>query len=140
MLGPLKRLRVLVVGGDKGVDPLAHLLRRGEAGAGQGPARQDRKPDLDLVEPRRMGRDEMKLNVWVARPPVIVFGLVGVEVVQDYVQFAVGILSDEAVHKVQKFDPPPAPIVTGFDQPGGDFEGGEQRGRTMPFIVVAEPR
>ena len=89
LLGLFERLGVLIVGGDKGVDLRAHLPRRGEADAGQGFAREDRKPNLDLVEPGGMGRDAMKMDVLVASAPTVLFGLVGVEIVEDDVPFAV---------------------------------------------------
>jgi hypothetical protein len=61
-----------------------------------------------------MGRDEMKVDVWVAGQPAIVFGFVSVEIVEDDVQFAVRIRGHEAVHKMQKFNPPPvtSPVAT----------------------------
>ena len=74
LLGPLERLGVLIVGSNEGVDLVANLPRRGEADAGQGFAGEDRKPDLDLVEPGGMGRDEMKMDVRVAREPAILLG------------------------------------------------------------------
>ena len=86
-----------------------------------------------------MGRDEMKMDVLVAREPAIRFGLVGVQIVQDDVQLAIGIVGDEAVHKMQKFDPPAAAVVTALDQSGGDLKGGEQRRGAVAFVIVAEP-
>jgi hypothetical protein len=61
---------------------------------------RDREPDLDLVEPRGVGRSEMKLDVLVVRQPAIVFGLMGVQIVQDDVQLAVRMLGDKTVHEV----------------------------------------
>ena len=114
---------VLIVGGDKGIDLHAQLTWRGEAGTGQGAARQDGEPDLDLIEPRGVGRREMKMDVLVTRQPAIVFGLVGIQVVEDDMNFPVGMVSDDAVHEVQEFDPPTALVMAGFDQTGGHLQG-----------------
>ena len=46
-----KGMAVGVVGGDEGVDGSAQLAHRGEAGAVEGAAGEDREPDLDLVQP-----------------------------------------------------------------------------------------
>ena len=40
----------------------------------------------------------MKLDVLVARRPAIVFGFMGVQIVQDDVQLAVRMLGDKTVH------------------------------------------
>ena len=139
LLGPLERLGVMIVGGDKSVDLVANLARRGKTGAGQGLVGEDRKPDLNLVEPGRMGRDEVKMDVLVTGEPAVVFRLVGVQIVENDVQLAVRVLGDEAVHKVQKFDPPTAPVMAAFDQAGGHVEGGKQGGGAVALVVVAEP-
>jgi hypothetical protein len=103
---------VLIVGGDEGIDLFAQLTWRGEAGIGQGPARQDGEPDFDLIEPRGMGRSEMKMDVLVAGQPAIN------QVVEDDMSFPVGMVSDDAVHEVQEFDSPTALVMAGFDQTG----------------------
>ena len=51
---------------------LLQLLDGGEGGAAQGLALQDRKPDFDLIEPRRPGRGEMEMNVAVFLEPALV--------------------------------------------------------------------
>ena len=83
LLGPLEGVGVLIVGGDEGIDLLAQLTWRGEAGTGQGPAIQDGELDFDQIEPRGVGRSEMKMDVLVAGQPAIVFGLVGIQVVEE---------------------------------------------------------
>ena len=138
LLGPLEGVSVLIVGGNEGIDLLSYLARRGEAGAGQGMTGEDGKPDLHLVQPGGVGRGEVKMDILVARQPAIVFGLMGVQVVQDDVHFPAGMLGDDAVHEVQKLDPPAAPVMSGFDQTGGDLQGREQGGRAMAFVLVIE--
>ena len=78
-----------------------------------------------------MGRDEMKMDVLVAGKPAILFGFVGVEIVEDDEQFAVRRVRHQAVHKMQKFDPPAAPVMAAFDEPGRHLKGRKQGGGTM---------
>ena len=59
---------------------------------------QDREPYLDLIEPGRACRREMKLHVGVVLEPMFVF-LVGIEVVEDDVKLAVRTSRGDAVHK-----------------------------------------
>ena len=75
-LAPLEGYGGGVVGGDEGVDGSAQLAHRGEAGALEGAAREDGEPDLDLVEPARVGRGEMEVHVFVPGSPAIALGLV----------------------------------------------------------------
>ena len=49
---------------------------------------QDREPYLDLIEPGRACRREMKLHLGVGLEPMLIL-LVGVEVVEDDVKLAI---------------------------------------------------
>jgi hypothetical protein len=51
-------------------------------------------------------------------------GLLGIQVVEDDMNFAVGMVSDDAVHEVQ--DPPTALVMAGFDQTGGHLQRRKQ--------------
>ena len=58
-----------------------------------------------------MGRGEMKVEFLVPGQPAIVFGLVGIQVVQDHVDhLPIRMLGDDTVHEVQELDPTAAPI------------------------------
>jgi hypothetical protein len=63
------------------------------------------------------------MDVLVARQPTIVFGLMGVQVVQDDVNLAARMIDDDAVHEIQELDAPAALIMTGLDQARGNIEG-----------------
>ena len=69
-----------------------------------------------MVQPRGLGWGEMNMDVLLARQPAIVFGFMGVQIIQNDVQLAAGIAGDETVHEVQKLDPPTVPVMTGFNQ------------------------
>jgi len=129
---------VLIVGGDEGIDLLSHLPRGGEAGASQGMTGEDGKPGFHLVQLGGVGRGEVKMDILVARPPAIVFGLMGVQVVQDDVNPPAGMAGENAVHEVQELEAPAAPIMAGFDQTGGHLQSCEQCRRAMAFVLVVE--
>ena len=86
-LGPNEGLGFVVVRVDVGIDVFLKLLEACEGGAAKRLPLQDRKPYLNLIEPGRTCRREMKLHVGVGLEPMIVF-LVGVEVVEDDVKLS----------------------------------------------------
>ena len=47
--------------------------------------------------------------------PAIVFGLMGVQVVENDMNLAAGIGGDDTVHEIQELDAPTAPVMAGFD-------------------------
>src|SRR4029077_3347679 len=101
--------------GNESVDLIAHLAWGGEAGAGQGVAGEDGKPDFDLIEPGGVGRGEVKMDVLVTAQPAIVFGLMGVQVVQDDMNLPAWMIDDDAVHEMQELNAPAPPVMAGFD-------------------------
>ena len=123
LLGPLEGVSGLVVGVDKGVDLVANLAWRGETRAGQSLGGENGEPDLDLIEPGGMGRRKMEMDVLVPRQPAVVFGLVGIEIVQNHMDLAAGMFGHQAVHEIQELDTPAALIMTGLDQARGNIEG-----------------
>ena len=125
LLGPLEGVSGLVVGVDKSVDVIANLARRGETRAGQSFGGENGEPDLDLIEPGGIGRGKMEMDVLVPRQPAVVFGLVGIEIVQNHMDLAAGMFGRQAVHEVQELDAPAALIMAGLDQASGNLEGGD---------------
>jgi hypothetical protein len=68
-LGPLERLcRGRVEVGDESLDTRFEVALRGETPAPQQFARQDREPNLDLVQPRRVLGDEIETDPVGLRP------------------------------------------------------------------------
>ena len=102
-LGPDEGLGSVVVHVDVGIDVILKLLEACEGGAAKRLPLQDRKPYLDLIEPGRTGRREMKLHVGVGLEPMFVF-LVGVEVVEDDVKLPARKSRGDTVHEVEKLD------------------------------------
>ena len=83
---------------------------------------------------------EAWVDVWVFRQPAVDLGFVGVQVIQDDVNFLIRVVHNEFVHKAQKLPSSASLEVTGFDQTGRHVQGGEQGGRTVAFILVVETR
>src|ERR1035437_1733559 len=67
------------------------------------PPLQDREPYLDLIEPGRACRREMKLHIGMGLEPMLVL-FVGVEVVEDDVKLAVRKSRGDTIHEVEKLD------------------------------------
>jgi hypothetical protein len=103
LLVSFKGVSVLIVCGDEGIDLLTQLAWRREADAGQGLAGEDGEPDFDLIEPRSVGRGEVKMDVLVAHQPAIVFGLVGVQVVEAD-RISRRIVGDDGVYELRELD------------------------------------
>ena len=99
---------------------------------------EDGEPAFDLVEPGGVRRREVEMNVFVASQPAPALGLVGVEVVEDDVDLALGMGGHDPVHEVEKLDPPPALVVARHHLAADDIEGGEQ-GRGAVALVVVRP-
>lgn len=134
-LGPAEGSGFAVVSGDDGIERLAELFGRGEAGAIERGARVDGEPGLDLVEPARVvGRE---VDVGMAGEPAVVRRLVGVEITEDHMQLAAGIHGHDSVHDGQELAPPSAMVVPGYDPAGGAFEGGEEARGAMSGVGVA---
>ena len=87
-LSPDEGLSFVVICFDVGIDVLLELFEACEGGAAERLPLQDREPDLDLVEPGRACRREMKLHIGMGLEPMLVL-LVGVKIVEDDVKLAV---------------------------------------------------
>ena len=83
------------------IDRFAQLLDIDKTGAPQGLAAQNAKPALHLVEPRSVGWGKMKMDVRMALEPTVVLGLVGIEIVEDDVDFiSVAVAIDNPIHEI----------------------------------------
>ena len=118
---------------------IADLAWRGETRAGQGFGGENGEPDLHLIEPGGMGRRKVEVDVLVPRQPAVVFGLVGIEIVQDHMDLAAGMFGNHAVHEIHELDAPAALIMAGLDQASGNIERGEQGRGAVTFVGMAEP-
>ena len=82
----------------------------------------------------------MEMDVFVPGQPTVAFGLVGVEVVEDHVDFAVGMLGYDAVHEVEKLHTAATFVMIALHQPGGHLQSRKQGGCAMPLVVMLKAR
>jgi hypothetical protein len=134
--GPDEWLVVGIVGFNEVIDVLPELFDRGEGRVVEGLPLQDREPDFDLVEPGSPRRREMETHVGMTLEPAVVFGLVGVEVVEDDMDGGVRMSGDDVVHEIEEFDASPTILMGGGHLAGGHLEGGEQRRGAVTLVVV----
>ena len=96
----------------------SELIHTGEAGAAERLTDKNGEPAFHLIEPRRMGWREVKMNILVPGEPAVAFGLMGAEVVEDDMDLTAGIFGGDPVHEVQELDPAPSLIVLPLDLAG----------------------
>src|SRR5580698_7112746 len=80
----------------------------------------------------------MHVHLRMKLEPAVSFGLVGVEIIENHVDFLAGILRYDLVHEVEKLAAAAASVVPGFDLAGNHVKRGKQSGRSMAFIAVTE--
>src|SRR5262249_61563279 len=81
----------------------------------------------------------MERNEGMALEPLVVF-LMGVPIIEDYLELALRVRGDHLVHKLQELLSTPPFHVLGVDLTGGHFEGRKQRRRSMPLVVMTVAR
>jgi hypothetical protein len=130
----------LTIGFDERIDVLSELLDGREGRAVQGFPLQDRKPDLDLVEPGSSCRREVEMDIGVTLQPAIALRLVGIEVVEDDVDRRIGIAGDDIIHEVEEFDASPSILVRDRDFAGGDLKGCSRGAIALLVMVMTSQR
>jgi len=125
-----------VVGSYEVIDALAYLLNRGKAGGSESRTAEDAEPDFDLVEPTGMGGREVEVDIGVASEPGIVFGFVGVEVVEDNMELLIRVGGNDMVHKGQEFFSPAPLGMHASDLASPDFKSSKQGSRSMPLVLM----
>lgn len=83
-----------------------------------------------------MRRRIMEMHVLVSLQPHVAFWLVGREIVENDMDFALRMRGDDMVHEVQELDPPAPLVVPSDDLAAGEIERREERRRAMPFVIV----
>ena len=80
---------------------------------------RDREPNLDLVKPGCSRRREVETHVPMSFEPLIILGLVSVEIVEDDMDGRGWVSRDDLVHEIEELDALPALLVHGRDFAGG---------------------
>ena len=125
-VGPFEGFGTFVVGFDIASDFAGEVGFGSKDAAGDQIALNFGEPDFDLIEPGGPGRREMEMDVRVTLEPAVVLGLVGVEIVENDMEFAARMLGDDAVHEVEEFDAAPALVLPSADLAGRHVEGRKQ--------------
>src|SRR5260370_5987630 len=124
----------LVIAFDECVDVSDELLDADKGLSRERLAGEDREPDLDLVEPRGMGRRVVEPDILVALQPHVPLGLVRREVVEHDMDFALPVSGDDLVHEVEELDATASLVVPSDDFAADKIEGGDERCRAMARI------
>jgi len=74
----------------------------------------------------------------MALEPAVLFGLVGVQVVQHHMNLAARVLTHDLIEEVEELAPSAAAVVACLYLSGDDVECGEQGGGPVPLIAMAE--
>ena len=80
----------------------------------------------------------MELHVRMSCQPAILLGLVGVEVIQNYVDLLIGMLRDHLIHKIEELSPTASRVMADLDLSGRHLQGCKQGAAPVPFVAVAE--
>jgi hypothetical protein len=78
----------------------------------------------------------METHVGVKAQPVVPFGFVRVQIVQNHMNLSSRMLADYLVHEIEKLAP--APIVARPNLPGSHIQSRKQSGSSMPLVIMAE--
>src|ERR1700752_3978462 len=136
-LSPFEGCRVPVPAGAKGFDCFNEHADAGGVCALQGAPAQDTKPAFNLIEPGAVGRNKVKMHMGMGFEPAVLFGLVGVEIVQDHVELFAGIFGNQLIHEIQELTPTAATIMTGMHEPAS-VEGSKKRRGSMAFVFMSK--
>lgn len=82
----------------------------------------------------------MEVDILVSGQPLVVLGLVGVQVVEDHVDFFARILCNHIVRGTQKLSSVPSLVMSHLDLTRSNFQRREERGGPMTLILMTEAR
>src|SRR5262245_34533889 len=140
-IAPPDRLGGLVVVADVATNLSRQVSDRGEDAARQQVPLDLRKPEFDLVEPRRIGRREVQMHVWVLQQEgADRLRLMGREIVSDHMNLSTFRLRGDDV--AEKFDKRRAGMTRNRlpeHFAGFRVEGGEERQRAVAVILESVP-
>ena len=86
-LAPFEGCRLSVVSTDEVIDRFTQLFDFDKAGSPERLAAQNAKPTFNLIKPGSAGGRKVQMHVGMAFEPAVVLGLVGIEIVEDDVNF-----------------------------------------------------
>src|SRR5450631_3545786 len=78
------------------------------------------------------------MHVGMTLKPAIAFRLVRVEIVEDDVNLAAGMVADDLIHEVEKLSPAAALVMTGLYGSAEHIKSRKKRRGSVAFIAVRE--
>ena len=122
---------------DEPMNEVAQGLGGPDTGAAQALAAQDREPDLDLVEPRAMGRQPVEGDLGALRRAPVQHGLLLMKasVVHNQMPAAMGVAGTQGAQEVAKLQIGMALIALGKDFPRPHIKGGKESDSAMADIL-----
>src|SRR5688572_13735002 len=123
------------------VDAASPLRVRRIAGAAERLAFQNTEPDLDLIEPGRVQRQELEADAagLSGEPSVDRGSCMNRQIVENDDEAAMRPPAPDPFQQVQEFAAPPAPTHVHHHPAAPDVPGGEDGQRPMPAILVFDP-
>src|SRR6476646_5766242 len=104
----------------------AQVLSGADTGAAQALAAQDREPDLDLIEPRAMGRQPVERDLWALRrtPVQDCLFLMKTRIVHNQMPATVGVAAAQRAQEVAKLPISMALVALREHFPSPHIKGG----------------
>ena len=84
------------------IDGFTHLLRGRKTNPFECTSRQNAEPNLNLIQPGRMSRSIVKMHIFVSGKPAVCLWLMSAEVIQDDMDFLIGVRGNDFIHKDEK--------------------------------------
>ena len=83
-----------------------------------------------------MGGGVVKPHVGMLCQPAVMFGLVGVKVVQHHMDFLVRMSGHDVIHKIQKLPAPAPAIMPRLHLAADHVQGGKERAGAVAGIIM----
>jgi len=78
----------------------------------------------------------MKPHLGMLAQPPVMFGLMGVKVVQHHVDFLPRVSGHDVIHEIQELPPPPPAIMPRLHLAAGDIQGGKEGAGAVTGVIM----
>jgi len=108
--------------GSEVIDSFSDLMWGSEVCPSEGLLPEDTEPYLYLVQPGSMGGRIEETDILISLEPSVIFGFVGIEVIQNNIYFLIRVGSNNILHKIEEFPTSTTFVMARLHQPGGDLQ------------------